>query len=529
MMGKESETPDKLQDKTKSKNHAPKLKEQKPLLPGFVPPFVAGLASFIIPGLGQTLNRESKRGIAFFATILSIIALIAWRIQLAARREVGVLDKLTKAISRQPGFILLLLIGAVALWLWNVWDAYQRNAPEKRKKKGTAIYVLIGMLYFLLGWQITEVDLPRFFTELPEGWSPLSRILWPWDAAFTRETEELSASASILVPCESGPAPEVPEEVAGEPYIMADPTCGTLSDLDENNKVIPGSPFHLVGRNFAPETETQIWWNDPIGNEFQIRQEGRYVTVMTDDEGAFEIDLIMPYRLIPPSAKGLQIHAVMAKQISEVGDLIPSDSLKLCIEKMVETIFMGMMATALGIIFSVPVSFLAAKNMMSGSQLSLTLYYVTRTILNIIRSIEPMIWAILAVVVVGLGPFAGFIALTLHTVAALGKLYSEAIENIDPGPLEAIQATGATKLQTIMFAVVPQVIPPFISFSIYRWDINIRMSTIIGMVGGGGIGFLLTQYIRLLDYRSAGIAVWFIAITVAILDFVSAKIREKYV
>lgn len=525
----DKEIPDKRPNKATPKNHGAKGKSHEAPLPGLVPPFVAGLASFIVPGLGQILNRESKRGLAFFATILSIVALIAWRIQLAARREVGILDKFTKALSRQPVFIALVIAGAVALWLWNVWDAYQRSAPEKRRRRGTAIYILIGVLYFLLGWQITEVDLPRFFTELPEAISPLSRILWPWDAAVTRATEELSAVAPILVPCESGPAPEVPEEVPGEPYILADPTCGTLSDLDENNKVIPGSTLHLVGWGFAPETETQIWWNDPIGNEFQVRQEGRYITVTTDDEGAFELDIIMPYRLIPPSAKGLQIHAVIAKQISEVGDLIPSDPLKLCVEKMVETIFMGMMATAFGIVFSIPISFLAAKNMMSGSQLSLTLYYVTRTILNIIRSIEPMIWAILAVVVVGLGPFAGFIALTLHTVAALGKLYSEAIENIDDGPIEAIQATGATKLQTIMFAVVPQVIPPFISFSIYRWDINIRMSTIIGMVGGGGIGFLLTQYIRLLDYRAAGIAVWFIAITVAILDFVSAKIREKYV
>ncbi|MGD2104875.1 MAG: ABC transporter permease subunit, partial [Anaerolineae bacterium] len=130
---------------------------------------------------------------------------------------------------------------------------------------------------------------------------------------------------------------------------------------------------------------------------------------------------------------------------------------------------------------------------------------------------------------VGLGPFPGIIALTVHTIAALGKLYSEAIESIDPGPIEAIQATGATQLQTIMFAVVPQMIPPFVSFSIYRWDINVRMSTVVGLVGGGGIGFILIQYIRLLNFRAAGIAVWFIAVTVAILDYVSAEIRERFV
>jgi len=237
----------------------------------------------------------------------------------------------------------------------------------------------------------------------------------------------------------------------------------------------------------------------------------------------------MPYRLVPPSAAGRQIHRVKAQQTSEVGNLMPSEPLQISVERMVETIFLGMMATAFGIVFSIPVSFLAARNLMAGSPITMFVYYFTRTILNIIRSIEPLIWAIIAVVVVGLGPFAGIIALTVHSIAALGKLYSEAIESIDPGPIEAIQSTGATRLQTIMYAVVPQMIPPFVSFSIYRWDINVRMSTVIGLVGGGGIGFVLIQYIKLLDYRAAGIAVWFIAITVAILDYVSADIRQRFV
>ena len=111
----------------------------------------------------------------------------------------------------------------------------------------------------------------------------------------------------------------------------------------------------------------------------------------------------------------------------------------------------------------------------------------------------------------------------------LGKLYSESIESIDPGPIEALQATGANRLQTIIFAVVPQILPPFISFTIYRWDINVRMSTIIGAVGGGGIGFILIQWIRQFQYDSVGLAVWLIAVTVAALDFVSSNIRARYV
>ena len=165
----------------------------------------------------------------------------------------------------------------------------------------------------------------------------------------------------------------------------------------------------------------------------------------------------------------------------------------------------------------------------SGISVGMIVYSITRTILNIVRSIEPLIWAIVAGIWVGLGPFAGTIALTLHTIASLAKLYSEAIESIDPGPLEALYATGANRLQTIVYAVVPQILPPFISFTIYRWDINVRMSTIIGLVGGGGIGFILIQWMRLYQYDNVGLAVWLITITVATLDYVSSAIRERFV
>ncbi len=161
--------------------------------------------------------------------------------------------------------------------------------------------------------------------------------------------------------------------------------------------------------------------------------------------------------------------------------------------------------------------------------IGMVIYTISRTFMNIVRSIEPLIWAIVGSIWVGLGPFAGTIALTLHTIAALGKLYSESIESIDHGPIEALQATGASRLQTVVYAVIPQVMPPFISFTIYRWDINVRMSTVIGLVGGGGIGFILIQWIRQFQYDAAGLAVWLITITVATLDYVSSNIRERFV
>lgn len=158
----------------------------------------------------------------------------------------------------------------------------------------------------------------------------------------------------------------------------------------------------------------------------------------------------------------------------------------------------------------------------------LSIYYISRTIFNTLRSIEPLVMAIVFVIWVGLGPFAGSLALGLHTIAALAKLYSEQVESINQGPLEAIRATGATRLQTVVYGVVPQIVAPYISFTMYRWDINVRMSTIIGFVGGGGIGFLLQQNIGLLDYRAAAAQMLAIAIVVATMDYVSSRLRERF-
>lgn len=487
---------------------------------------VAFILSLVMPGLGQIVALRVRRGLLMLGSMASIIGLMIWRIRLLGRLVDGFWPTVAKAFDKNFFFTGLGLIAILILWIWIAVDA-ARQTSEK-KKYGNTIFFLILLVFFSIGWQISEINIVKLASDADEAWVPLSKILWPWDAAVTRDTDTVQATAEILVESEGAPPP-VPELKEDEPYIRAEPNEGELSKLDENNEIIPGTRVKLYGENFAPNTKTQIWWSDSIGNEFQPRYEGKYLSTITDETGSFELEMIMPYRLIPPSAKGRQIHEVIARQVSEVGPLKPSQPLLLTIELIIETIFMGMMATLFGIIFSVPVSFLAARNLMSTSAITLAIYYITRTILNIVRAIEPLIWALIAVVWVGLGPFAGIVALTIHSVAALGKLYSEAIESINPGPIEAIQATGATKLQTIMFAVVPQMIPPFVSFTIYRWDINVRMSTVIGMVGGGGIGFLLVQYIRLLEYRSAGIAVWFIAITVAILDYVSSEIRQRFV
>ncbi|MAT98771.1 MAG: hypothetical protein CL608_16635 [Anaerolineaceae bacterium] len=159
----------------------------------------------------------------------------------------------------------------------------------------------------------------------------------------------------------------------------------------------------------------------------------------------------------------------------------------------------------------------------------LVVYNITRTIFNATRSIEPLMMGFVFVVWVGLGPFAGIMALTLHSVADLGKLFSEEVENIDEGPVEAITATGASQLQRIVYAVVPQITPHYIAYIFYRWDINVRLSTIIGFVGGGGIGFVLQRNINQLLYTRASVMVIAIAIVVVVLDNISARVRSRII
>jgi len=130
---------------------------------------------------------------------------------------------------------------------------------------------------------------------------------------------------------------------------------------------------------------------------------------------------------------------------------------------------------------------------------------------------------------VGIGSFAGVLAIAVHGIGALGKLYSEAIEGIDNGPIEAVRATGANNLQMVMYAVLPQVVPAFVSFTFYRWDINVRMATVIGLVGGGGIGFILIQFMNLLLWRQAAVALWMIVAVVMAMDYASSYVRHKLV
>ncbi len=194
---------------------------------------------------------------------------------------------------------------------------------------------------------------------------------------------------------------------------------------------------------------------------------------------------------------------------------------------MIVTIFLGIMGTAFAMVVAVPLAFLGARNIMAGHPVTNAIYVVVRLLFTIIRSIDVLIVVIVMVIVFGLGNAAGVFGLAFHNIGVMGKLYSEAIEGIEAGPLEAITATGANRFQVVWTAVLPQLFNPFVSLSIYRLDTNVRLAPIIGFVGGGGIGQVLFQNIQLLRYPQAGTIILLIVITVAVMDFASAQIRRR--
>jgi phosphonate transport system permease protein len=196
---------------------------------------------------------------------------------------------------------------------------------------------------------------------------------------------------------------------------------------------------------------------------------------------------------------------------------------------MIVTIFLGILATAIAVVVALPLSFLGARNIMAGNPITSAIYVFVRLVFTILRSIDVLILVLVVLTLFGLGSASGILAIAVHTVGVIGKLYSEAIEGIDPGPAEAITATGASRFQVIWAAIIPQIVNPFTSFTIYRLDTSVRLAPVIGLVGGGGIGQTLFTHIQLLNYHAAGTYILLIIVTVALMDFASAHIRKRLV
>jgi phosphonate transport system permease protein len=256
---------------------------------------------------------------------------------------------------------------------------------------------------------------------------------------------------------------------------------------------------------------------------------------VTSFSGLFSLGLLVLTLVLGWNVTGMSLQRILSQSglagaRNLFGQLLtPSvegEFLLTVLNKMVETVFLALMATLIAVPVAFVASFFCARNLMKGHLATRGVYVGLRVIFNFMRSVEPLVWAIIFSVWVGIGPYAGMLALMVHSVAALSKLYSEQIESIDRKILEAIEATGANRVQVVWYAVVPQIILPYLSFTIYRWDINVRMATVIGLVGGGGVGQLLMQYQGLAMWSQVGTIVIVIGIVVWIMDYLSARIRE---
>ena len=206
-----------------------------------------------------------------------------------------------------------------------------------------------------------------------------------------------------------------------------------------------------------------------------------------------------------------------------LGDFFPPDftDWRLYFSELVVTLHIAIWGTVLAVICAVPLSLLAASNIAP-----IWVYQPVRRLLDALRSINEMVFAMLFVVAVGLGPFAGAMALWLHTTGTLAKLFSEAVEASDPQPVEGIRATGANVLEEIAYGVIPQVMPLWVSYSLYRFEANVRSASVVGMVGAGGIGVVLWEVIRGFRFDQTCAVMIMIILLVSAVDLLSARIRK---
>jgi len=367
------------------------------------------------------------------------------------------------------------------------------------------LLIAIIVAAFGISYKVTGVDFARLIRDLPKGGPILREFLSP--DVFTRETETRTIQIDFPIPCGSAPNESViPSE---GPRLVPSVDCAD-----------PRQKFTLEGFDMEPNSEVVIRWDFPDERVMTA------IRTQTDGKGHFTSEV--EARPIAASVNNVASQLEVDTN-TPVGKIKPSQALKDVINQMFVTIFMALLSTTIATFVAAPLSFLAASNITRKGKVGTTTYYIVRSILNLTRSYDPLLMASVFGFWLSFGPFPGFLSLTVVTIASLGKLFSEAIEGIDAGPLEALQATGANQLQTVVYGVVPQIVPDFVSFIIYHWDINVRISTIIGFVGGGGIGFYLSEQINGFHYDRAGTAIWAIVIVVWAMDFLSAEVRKKLI
>jgi phosphonate transport system permease protein len=207
-------------------------------------------------------------------------------------------------------------------------------------------------------------------------------------------------------------------------------------------------------------------------------------------------------------------------------DFFPPDfqDWRIYAREMVVTVHIALWGTLLALLAAVPMGLLSASNVAPA-----WLHQPVRRLMDACRAINEMVFAMLFIVAVGLGPFAGVLALAVHTTGTLAKLFAESVEAIDPRPVEGIRATGAHKLVELAYGVIPQVMPLWLSFTMYRFESNVRSASVVGMVGAGGIGVVLFEVIRSFQYAQTCAVLIVLVVCVTLIDLASAKLRQRFI
>jgi len=218
--------------------------------------------------------------------------------------------------------------------------------------------------------------------------------------------------------------------------------------------------------------------------------------------------------------EGIPNLGIIAQEITEIEPKLFETALF----SMFETIQMAFIGTVIGVVIALPLSMFAARNLNSK-----WVYAPLRVILAAIRTFPSILWAILFVIMVGLGSFAGILAIIMYTIGFIAKLQYESIETVDADPMDAVNSIGVSKWQLIRHVVLPESAPHLLSQILYMFDYNIRQSSILGLVGAGGIGFYIINYIKFFEYGKAAIFMLVVLITVLFIDWLSVKIRDKYI
>lgn len=263
--------------------------------------------------------------------------------------------------------------------------------------------------------------------------------------------------------------------------------------------------------------------------ELTAEQRARLTSAVSLPRGRFLGGLVVAAVVVGWSFVGAEFNfAKLADGTVNMGEFLARlfpptwDRFGVIVDLLIETLQMAIVGTLLGAVLSLLVAFAAASTIAPA-----WVYYPARWIMNVIRSVPDLVFALMFVSAVGLGPFAGILAMTLGSIGSIGKVYAEAMEAVDAGPVTALEAVGSSKRQVVAYAILPQAAPMLVSYTLLLFEGNVRGATILGLVGAGGIGLELTTAMRMYDYGHLSAIIISIVVLVTVIDRISAIIRRK--